>query len=93
VLGYEARAAMVHRDDLVASPRAPEEAVHAGACRMTMLDRNRHAHRRDTDTAALMAEIGRKARAALRPLAIASPRRKNAALLATWPTASGPSPR
>src|SRR5690606_405082 len=33
------------------------------------------------DTAALMAEIGRKARAAARPLAIASPERKHAALV------------
>jgi hypothetical protein len=34
------------------------------------------------DTVALMAEIGRKARAAARPLAIASPERKHAALVA-----------
>jgi glutamate-5-semialdehyde dehydrogenase len=34
------------------------------------------------DTAALMAEIGRRARAAARPLAIASSRRKHAALIA-----------
>jgi glutamate-5-semialdehyde dehydrogenase len=43
-----------------------------------MLDRNGHGQ----DTAALMAELGRNARAAARPLAIASAERKHAALIA-----------
>jgi glutamate-5-semialdehyde dehydrogenase len=46
---------------------------------MTMLDRNRIS---GEDTAALMAAIGRKARAAARPLAIASTDAKNRALAA-----------
>ncbi|TIX24332.1 MAG: gamma-glutamyl-phosphate reductase, partial [Mesorhizobium sp.] len=39
-------------------------------------------HEKSRDTAALMAEMGRRARAAARPLAVASAERKHAALIA-----------
>ena len=42
------------------------------------------------DIPALMADMGARARAASRPLAIATTEQKNAALAATWPTPSRP---
>ena len=45
------------------------------------------------DTVALMADIGRRARAAARPLAIATDRRQERRALSPWPTRSSPGSR